>query len=437
MVSPKRAARLLFTRKRRSLHSTLSGGQRSSGSPHPWYADGPILLSMAPVSRTLADFLARTTWSDLPRSGDRRHAALDPRLARLGAWRARSSRRRAWRSRSSRGLGASRRSDGVLRPARIGRRRGARQRRGVAHPRARRHPQGLDDARRRAGDSRRARRRRARARRRARVPPRGRARLRGRAAHRRSGESEPLPLLASDRNRRDVRRRGGRRLAARPRRRRRCSTRSAAPGTQAAGLWEFNADGAMSKHLHPGKAAFNGVLVGRSRARRLHRRDAHSRGRSRLLSRDEQRPTTQRASPTDSASSGRSARTATRCWSCCGHTHSAIDVARRICDASAAGTAMRVDDLRAIHIETYGPGFEIVKEMNPGTPYQAKFSIAYCVAAALLEGGAALDAVLASDHFANGASRDRGHRRAARRRRRVTRRRRSHREVSRRRGRRA
>ncbi|MCB0084495.1 MAG: MmgE/PrpD family protein, partial [Caldilineaceae bacterium] len=32
-------------------------------------------------------------------------------------------------------------------------------------------------------------------------------------------------------------------------------------GTQASGLWEFNADGAMSKHLHPGKAAFNGVLA--------------------------------------------------------------------------------------------------------------------------------------------------------------------------------
>jgi len=31
-------------------------------------------------------------------------------------------------------------------------------------------------------------------------------------------------------------------------------------GTQAAGLWEFNADGAMSKHLHSGKAAFNGLL---------------------------------------------------------------------------------------------------------------------------------------------------------------------------------
>src|ERR1700678_2001528 len=31
-------------------------------------------------------------------------------------------------------------------------------------------------------------------------------------------------------------------------------------GTQAAGLWEFNADGAMSKHLHAGKAACNGIL---------------------------------------------------------------------------------------------------------------------------------------------------------------------------------
>src|SRR5579885_478823 len=32
-------------------------------------------------------------------------------------------------------------------------------------------------------------------------------------------------------------------------------------GTQAAGLWEFNAEGAMSKHLHPGKAALNGLIA--------------------------------------------------------------------------------------------------------------------------------------------------------------------------------
>src|SRR5699024_9597256 len=31
-------------------------------------------------------------------------------------------------------------------------------------------------------------------------------------------------------------------------------------GTQAAGLWEFIEDGAMSKQLHPAKAAMNGVM---------------------------------------------------------------------------------------------------------------------------------------------------------------------------------
>ncbi|HJS74108.1 MAG TPA: MmgE/PrpD family protein, partial [Vicinamibacteria bacterium] len=32
-------------------------------------------------------------------------------------------------------------------------------------------------------------------------------------------------------------------------------------GTQASGLWEFNSEGAMSKHLHAGRAAANGVLA--------------------------------------------------------------------------------------------------------------------------------------------------------------------------------
>src|SRR5262249_17512632 len=39
----------------------------------------------------------------------------------------------------------------------------------------------------------------------------------------------------------------------------------------------------------------------------------------------------------------------------------------------------------------YGPGFEIVKQLHPRSPYQAKFSIAYCVAAALSEGRVSLD----------------------------------------------
>jgi 2-methylcitrate dehydratase PrpD len=50
-----------------------------------------------------------------------------------------------------------------------------------------------------------------------------------------------------------------------------------------------------------------------------------------------------------------------------------------------------LDAVSGIEIETYGPGYEIVKEMSPRTPYQAKFSLAYCVAAALAEGRLGLE----------------------------------------------
>jgi 2-methylcitrate dehydratase PrpD len=48
-------------------------------------------------------------------------------------------------------------------------------------------------------------------------------------------------------------------------------------------------------------------------------------------------------------------------------------------------------EVTGITIETYGPGYEIVKETNPRTPYQAKFSLAYCVTTALLEGALGLE----------------------------------------------
>jgi 2-methylcitrate dehydratase PrpD len=172
-------------------------------------------------------------------------------------------------------------------------------------------------------------------------------------------------------------------------------------GTQAAGLWEFNADGSMSKHLHPGKAAFNGVLsadlarVGFTGAATILEGD---RGFFRAMSTsfDESRIT---------AGLGRDWKVSENCykvWACCGHTHSAIDVARGL---RARRGGLRASDIASIHVETYGPGYEIVKAMNPATTYEAKFSIAYCVAAALLHGGAPLE-VFSPDHFANGGVSD-------------------------------
>jgi 2-methylcitrate dehydratase PrpD len=159
-------------------------------------------------------------------------------------------------------------------------------------------------------------------------------------------------------------------------------------GTQAAGLWEFNADGAMSKHLHPGKAAFNGIL-----AADLAR--AGFTGASHIL--EGERGFLRAMSASHDASRivdglGERWKIVENCYkmhSCCAHTHTAIDTALEL---------RRDAEITAVEIEMYGPGYEIVKEMNPRTPYQAKFSIAYCVAAALAEGTVGL-AQFSPDRF--------------------------------------
>ncbi len=162
-------------------------------------------------------------------------------------------------------------------------------------------------------------------------------------------------------------------------------------GTQASGLWEFNADGTMSKHLHPGKAAMNGVL-----AADLARAGFTGAGRILEGARGFFAATSTDADPsriTDAL--GSHWKVTENCYklhACCGHTHSAIDVAldeRAARGWQGAGAALEV--LAEVVVETYGPGHEIVKERQPRTAYQAKFSLAYVVAAALLEGQVGLE----------------------------------------------
>ncbi len=156
-------------------------------------------------------------------------------------------------------------------------------------------------------------------------------------------------------------------------------------GTQAAGLWEFNADGAMSKHLHPGKAAMNGILAadlakrGFTAATRILEGE---RGFFRATSSDydESRITT---------GLGEQWKITENCYklhSCCGHTHTAIDAAQDLRTAQGWQGDNAAREVAAIEIALYGPGYDVVRRLVPHTPYQAKFSVAYCVAAALVEG---------------------------------------------------
>jgi 2-methylcitrate dehydratase PrpD len=146
----------------------------------------------------------------------------------------------------------------------------------------------------------------------------------------------------------------------------------------------------MSKHLHPGKAAFNGVLaadLARSGFTAATRILEGERGFFRAMS-VEHDP----SRVTDDL--GRRWKIRENCYklhACCGHTHTAIDTAldlRARLGWSGPEAAVAIE---SIQVATYGPGYEIVREPNPRTPYQAKFSLAYCVAAALRDGRVGLE----------------------------------------------
>ena len=66
-------------------------------------------------------------------------------------------------------------------------------------------------------------------------------------------------------------------------------------------------------------------------------------------------------------------------YPCCGHSFAAIDATRAIMAGGVApGEIERVD------VGTYRAGVEICRNTDPATPYEAKFSLPYCVALAAL-----------------------------------------------------
>lgn len=160
-------------------------------------------------------------------------------------------------------------------------------------------------------------------------------------------------------------------------------------GTMAAGLWEFIADGAMSKHLHAGRAASSGLLAadlarrGFTGARRILEGE---RGFFAATSSDA-RPelVTQGLAPgmAEFKISGVSIKP----YPSCRHTHPAID---------AALTLRWEHELAPEHIEevdvtTYQAALALTDDPFPTHPYAAKFSLQYCVACALARGRVGLD----------------------------------------------
>lgn len=152
-------------------------------------------------------------------------------------------------------------------------------------------------------------------------------------------------------------------------------------GTQAAGLWEFLIENAMSKQLHPGKAALNGVLAsllaqeGFTAAQGILEGE---KGFFKATSQDVDLSKCLRGLGEEFMLE----RNSLKYHASCGHTHSAIDAVLQ-----AIGTKpMKAHEIKEVNVYVYQQALDLLEKVEPKTPYMAKFSLPFCVATALIHG---------------------------------------------------
>lgn len=150
-------------------------------------------------------------------------------------------------------------------------------------------------------------------------------------------------------------------------------------GTQAAGLWQFLETGAMTKHLHAGRAAEAGVLAADLARLGFTGPPAILEGAKGFFA-----ATCPDADPDAvirdlAATPWQLRQTSLKPWPSCRHTHPTIDAAQAL--------RREIDPYAIDHIlvETYQTALDVCDRPDPQSDYHAKFSLQHCVAAALLQ----------------------------------------------------
>ncbi|WP_137929649.1 MmgE/PrpD family protein [Mesorhizobium comanense] len=150
-------------------------------------------------------------------------------------------------------------------------------------------------------------------------------------------------------------------------------------GTQSSGLWEFLAEGAMSKHLHTARAAESGVLAS------FLAREGFT-GAENILEGDKGFYAGLCPDPIPEAVTAGSERpwqlinTSIKPWPCCRHTHPAID------GAIALHHEIAGEPIARVLVGAYRAALDVCDRPSPEDPYSAKFSLQHTVAIALADG---------------------------------------------------
>lgn len=173
-------------------------------------------------------------------------------------------------------------------------------------------------------------------------------------------------------------------------------------GTQAAGLWQFNVEGAMTKPLHTGHAAAAGLRSALLAAEGFTGPEEILEGGKGLF--QALCPDGDPAAVLAADAGWKLPETSMKPYPCCRHVHPAIDAAlelreklgARADSQPRAGTKGRAapdgPEIAAIRVETYPAALNVTDRPRPTTPEEARFSLQYAVARTLACGRPGLEA---------------------------------------------
>ncbi|GAB4245274.1 MAG: MmgE/PrpD family protein [Thermoleophilia bacterium] len=181
--------------------------------------------------------------------------------------------------------------------------------------------------------------------------------------------------------------------------------------SQAAGLWQFLGDGAMTKQLHTAKAAFNGLLAALLAAEGFTGPQEGLMGRRALIpattaagasvmgaGQGEEETVAQRVRLLQGISTdGGSARftlfktpeVSLKFHASCRHTHPAVDA---LLELRNGDPGLNPEEVKSIRAYVYSVAYDRLHGVSPSSPWAAKFNLPFCLAQAALRGSLGLDA---------------------------------------------
>ncbi len=169
-------------------------------------------------------------------------------------------------------------------------------------------------------------------------------------------------------------------------------------GTQAGGFWQFMSTGAMSKHLHAGRACEAGLLAAELARHGFTGSPEILEGKQGFFIAmcDDPEPDRLLA---DADAPWQLTQTSIKPWPSCRHTHPVIDCALELHEMLADRQPV------AVRVTTYAAALDVCDRPLPESEYEAKFSLQHCAALALVDGKVGLDSFDAAARERAGALR--------------------------------